>query len=113
MAIICDIDNTLLRSGIYPMPKTINAIKGQQVFLITGRLESERAKTVQTLKKYGIQYSALLMNNVGPDMASQLRSKRVNAHTAMGRASISLAIDDDQHAQTLYKQLGIPNVTGP
>ena len=114
MAIICDIDNTLLRNGIQPIQKTIDVINRQgQVYLITGRSEADRAKTVLALRAAKIRYITLMMNSIGPTAQEQLRSKRINASRLMGTKSITMAIDDDNMAQTMYRSLGIKSVMGP
>lgn len=113
MAEIVDIDGTILRSGVFPMPNAIAAVNRlKDVYLITGRPESDRAKTVATLKKLGVNYSVLLMNNIGTDEASQLQSKVKNAHALIAHKQVSVAIDDNPKAQAAYKSLGIREVLG-
>jgi hydroxymethylpyrimidine pyrophosphatase-like HAD family hydrolase len=64
MATICDIDDTLLKNGNKPMQNVIdyvNALPGA-VILVTGRNNTDRAKTIKALKSAGVKYSKLIMN---------------------------------------------------
>lgn len=108
MSIIVDLDDTLLRSGIYPMTQNISKIEalGQPIIIVTGRPESERTKTTATLQKLGIKYQQLLMNDAGtPDRAGQLHSKA--EHGKALKNSVSLAIDNDAASRHIYSSLGI------
>lgn len=113
MGVIVDIDGTLLIRGVMPIAKTISAVNlNKDVYLVTGRPESERAKTVLALKTARVSYKALLMNNTGSNVpAMQIRSKRANAIRIMARNTITQAIDDNPAAREMYKSLGIANVT--
>lgn len=107
MSIIVDLDDTLIRNGVYPITKTIakvNALPGP-IVIITGRPENERAKTTATLNRLGIHYSKLLMNNLMPDHAGQLSSKAEHARSLKGTAT--LAIDNDPASRHIYSSLGI------
>jgi hypothetical protein len=57
--IICDIDDTLLASGVRPMQKNINALNfmasNAVIVLVTGRLETQRNATVKALKDAGVK----------------------------------------------------------
>ena len=51
--VIVDIDNTILRNGIYPIKKMIDYVnelsKENKIYIITGRPESDRDETVKSL----------------------------------------------------------------
>lgn len=114
MAAIFDLDGTLVIKGVQPNAKVIGVCNNTpDAYIITGRPESERAATVNLLRKYGIRYKALYMNRVGQDLQGQLRSKRVNAQRVLAAGPVTMAIDDNAMARTLYKRLGISNVSGP
>jgi predicted secreted acid phosphatase len=57
--VIVDIDNTILRNGIYPIKKMIDYVnelsKENKIYIITGRPESDRDETVKSLKKAGVK----------------------------------------------------------
>jgi hypothetical protein len=109
MSVICDIDNTLIRNGIFPIQSAIDFINKQpDVILITGRLESERARTIATLRKYGVRYSRLLMNNAGSSPDLQYQSKQYNAQQVVRSSHVTAAYDDNPKTQMLYRKLGIP-----
>jgi len=73
--------------------------------MITGRPESNRSETVKSLKKAGLKYNRLMMNNIGGSPKDQLESKRKHAQSIKDK--IILAIDDNPKARNVYKKLGI------
>lgn len=114
MAAIVDIDNTLLMDGVRPNRAVINIVnKLPDVYLVTGRPETERQRTIKALAAAGITYVQLMMNNFGSDPTAQLESKRFNAKHIMQHAKVTTAIDDNAAARRMYSSLGIPNVIAP
>jgi hypothetical protein len=104
MAIIVDIDDTLLRNGIYPIQRTIDYIKtlpGAKI-IVTGRPESQRSETVRALRNAGIRYSRLIMNPY-----STRESNKHKAEVAQRLKGITLAIDNDAGARAAYSRAGI------
>lgn len=111
MSAIFDIDGTLIIKGVQPNTKMIDLCNSTpDVTIITGRPEADRAQTTDLLHKYGIKYSALLMNDQGADPASQIRSKRMNAKEVLAKGPVDFAADNDQVIRSLYKTLGIKKV---
>lgn len=105
MATIVDIDDTLLRNGTQPIKRTIdyiNSLPGA-IYIVTGRPESQRDRTVAALHAAGVKYSRLIMNPYGTkdsnrhkgEVARRLRSK------------VDLAIDNDAGARAAYAREGI------
>ena len=102
--IICDIDDTILRAGKYPIKKTIDYVNSlkTRVVIVTGRERSQRAETEAILKKIGIKYSSLLMNPYSYKMSNQWKREAANKlHDA------TLAIDDNAGARKAYAAEGI------
>ena len=106
MATIVDIDDTLLRNGTQPIKHVIdyvNGLKGE-IYIVTGRPESMRDKTISALHAAGVRYSRLIMNPYG--------TKDSNKHKAEVasklNAKVSLAIDNDAGARAAYSKFGIP-----
>jgi hypothetical protein len=64
MSVILDIDDTVLRRGIYPIKKTIDYVNSLHttVYMVTGRMETQRRATESALRKAGVRYAALYMN---------------------------------------------------
>ena len=109
MAVIVDIDNTILRDGIYPMQSAISKVNSMEdVFLVTGRSSLERTATVNTLRKWHVKYRMLLMNIHGADESSMLRSKRAHAVVIQTTHHVTAAYDDNPMDRTMHKTLGIP-----
>ena len=107
--VIVDIDNTIIRNGIYPIKKMVDYVnelsKTNKIYIITGRPESDRKDTEEILKKAGIKYNRLMMNNIGGSPKDQLESKRKHAESIKDK--VFLAIDDNPKARNVYRKLGI------
>lgn len=105
MSVIVDIDDTLLRRGIYPIQKTIDYVKSLPgtVYIVTGRMEVQRKATETALRKAGVVYSRMYMNSY-----STKESNRHKADIAKKLADkVSLAIDNDAGARKVYEDAGI------
>ena len=107
--IIVDIDNTVLRNGIYPIKKMIDYVnelsKENKIYLITGRPEKDRSDTVESLKKAGLKSNRLMMNNIGGGPKDQNESKKKHAQSIKDK--ILFAIDDNPKMRTEYNKIGI------
>lgn len=107
--IIVDIDNTIIRNGIYPIKKMVDYVnklaKENKIYIITGRPESDRKDTEETLKKAGIKYNRLMMNNIGGSPEKQIESKLKHAKNIDEK--ILFAIDDNQKMRNAYRKIGI------
>lgn len=104
--VIVDIDNTILRNGIYPIEKMIDYVndlsKQNKIYIITGRPESSRDETVKSLKKAGVKYNRLMMNNIGDGPKDQNESKKKHAESI--KEKILFAIDDNPEMRSIYKK---------
>lgn len=106
MAVIVDIDGTLLRAGTQPIKSMVDWVNAQDtVYIVTARPESARATTTAALRRAGIKYNRLLMNSVGRTHADGLESKRQHGQDLKG--SVSLAVDNDADARRAYESVGI------
>lgn len=107
--VIVDIDNTILRNGIYPIKKMIDYVnelsKENKIYIITGRPESDRDETVKSLKKAGVKYDRLMMNNIGGGPKDQNESKKRHAESI--KENVLFAIDDNPKMRNAYKEAGI------
>ena len=105
MAIIVDIDDTLLRNGSQPIQRVIdyvNSLSGSK-YIVTGRPESTRAETVRELKAAGVKYSRLIMNPY-----STSNSNKHKEEVAMRlKGKISLAIENNPEQRRIYSKYGI------
>jgi hypothetical protein len=105
MAIIVDIDDTLLRYGTQPIRRVIdyvNSLPGAK-YIVTGRPESTRAETVRALKNAGVKYNRLYMNPYST--SNSLKHKEEIAQKLKG--SISLAIENNPEQRRMYERYGI------
>ena len=104
MAIIVDIDDTIVRNGSQPIQKNIDWINalGKRKIIITGRPDGARAETVAMLNKIGFSYSRLMMNPYGSDKSGDWKIE-----AASKLSDIVLAIDNDPKVRRIYNSLGI------
>ena len=111
--VIVDIDNTIVRYGIYPIKKVIDYVnelsKENKIYIITGRPELKRKDTVEALKKAGVKYNKLMMNGLGDSSKEQNESKIKHAQSI--KEKILFAIDDKQSMRNEYKKSGIKTKT--
>ena len=111
--VIVDIDNTILRNGIYPIKKMVDYVnelsKENKIYIITGRPESNRKDTAEALKKAGVKYNKLMMNGLGNSPKEQNESKIKHAQSI--KENILFAIDDKQSMRNEYKKSGIKTKT--
>ena len=78
------------------------------IYVVTGRMESQRQITTSSLKAAGVLFDKLLMNNVGPSKKEQIQSKRNNVKPIASQ--VLMAFEDNPEAKKMYKNLGIPKV---
>jgi len=108
--IIVDIDGTLL-SGNNGIDNTIAWVneksKTYDIYISTGRPESDRADTTRALKNAGVKYNRIYMNNLGHGHKFTLESKRQHAESLLKSDNIVMAIDNDADARAVYSKLGI------
>jgi predicted HAD superfamily phosphohydrolase YqeG len=104
MAIIVDIDDTIVRNGIQPIQKNIDYINnlGERKIIVTGRPDGAREATVKMLKDIGFTYSRLMMNPYGTDEGAKWKREAAGKLT-----DIVLAIDNDPKVRRIYNSLGL------
>ena len=109
-ALICDIDDTIIHHGQL-IPDVVDFVESQDVaiLLVTGRLESERAKTVDELRRLGMDYDQLIMNNLGSTGKSP-EFKKQAAEKILKTYDVIFAIDNDGQARDAYASLGIHTI---
>ena len=107
--IISDIDGTLL-NGDEPIAETVDylAQTEEEVYIVTGRGEEQRAATVRALAAAGVEYEELLMN---PGATSEtLNFKRATAQELLEEHDVILAIENNASMRRMYRALGIKAV---
>lgn len=110
--IICDIDDTIIRNGIYPMEGHIEWLNDQarrhSIYLVTGRPASTRARTVSVLRNANVRYNRLIMNTGSTRQANEFKSEV--AQRLKGR-DILMAIDNDAGARRAYARAGFKTMS--
>lgn len=110
--IICDIDDTIIRNGVYPIEAHINWLneqaKSHSIYLVTGRPVSTRARTVATLRRAGVRYNRLIMNTGSTRESNQFKSEVAQRLKGKG---VTLAIDNDSGARAAYARAGFQTMS--
>jgi predicted HAD superfamily phosphohydrolase YqeG len=109
-AIIVDIDDTIIRSGIYPITAAIRWVNEQakthDIILITGRPKSTAAATRATLRRAGVRFNRLYMNPYSTRESAKWKKEK--ATQLKSEITITMAVDNDSAARAAYSSLGIP-----
>ena len=110
-AIISDIDGTLIASGrlVQRVWDYVQELDGE-LFIVTGRPDSERDSTEAELKDLGISYSRLIMNDGSP--ADSAEFKKLTAVKLLETYNVTTAIENDRATRAKYRALGI-NAVNP
>lgn len=103
---ISDIDDTLIADGVRVdrVWSFVDELDGE-LYLVTGRPESQREETVAELERLGIDYDALVMND--GSTADSTEFKKSAAEKLLETFNIVLAIENNADAREAYKSLGI------
>lgn len=114
--IISDIDGTVFMDG-QPMKPVISYIKkrtSMDVIFLTNRPESERKRTIADLRKVGIQYKRLIMNDMKMP-APKFKKMIIEEMLADKERPIEIAefIDDRIDNRNAVRSIGGIKVTDP
>ena len=106
-AVIVDIDGTLITAG-RPIERVIDYVLGLtgSLFVVTGRLESEREATAKELADIGVSYTQLVMKP-----SADLNTAEYKAAVAaeiLDEYDVLVAIDNDADNRAAFSALGIP-----
>ena len=107
LAVIVDIDGTLISGGrlIEKTYAYIDDMTDTEIFIVTGRNDSERDSTIAELDSLGIDYDRLFMN---PGSSAQTPEfKKATAETLLKEFNVILAIDNNPANRKVYRELGI------
>jgi hypothetical protein len=105
MAVIVDIDDTLLRNGTQPIRRVIDYVNSlpDKIIIVTGRNKSQRKETVAALRQAGVKYSRLIMN---PGSTKETADFKYKVGRSLG-SQVNLAIDNDPTMRQAYQKAGI------
>lgn len=106
-AVIVDIDGTLIENGervdaVYDYVDELDA----EIFIVTGRPESQRAETIAELEALDIDYDELFMN--AGSTADSNEHKAAVAEELLKVWNVIAAIENNPDAREAYAKLGIP-----
>mgnify|MGYP003654494729 CR=1 FL=1 len=107
--IISDIDGTIL-NGDTPIAETVAFLQetDEDVYIVTGRNEEQRAATVRALAAAGVEYEELIMNPGAT--ADTLNFKRETAQRLLEEYDVVLAVENNASMRRMYRALGIKAV---
>jgi len=109
LIVVCDIDDTLIAGGelVGRVYAFVNEVEGD-LFLVTGRPESQREETIAELESLGIEYDALVMNDAST--AGSTEFKKAAVEKLLETYNIVLAVENNPDAREAYKSLGIKTI---
>ena len=109
LIVVCDIDDTLIAGGelVGRVYAFVDEVEGD-LFLVTGRPESQREETVAELESLGIEYDALVMNDAST--AGSTEFKKAAVEKLLETYNIVLAVENNPDAREAYKSLGIKTI---
>lgn len=104
--VVCDIDDTLISDGelVERVYAFVDEVEGD-LYLVTGRPESQREDTVAELESLGIEYDALVMND--GSTAGSTEFKKGAVEKLLETYNVVLAVENNPDAREAYKSLGI------
>ncbi len=107
VAVITDIDDTIITRGVHPVRDVIEHINGLpgDLFVITGREERQRDATFRTLTEAGLRAFTLLMR---PDASvDSIQFKTAQAARIQERYRVSHVFENDADTRDAYAGLGL------
>lgn len=109
LIVVCDIDDTLIAGGelVGRVYAFVDEVEGD-LFLVTGRPESQREETIAELESLGIEYDALVMNDAST--AGSTEFKKAAVEKLLETYNIVLAVENNPDAREAYKSLGIKTI---
>ena len=109
LIVVCDIDDTLIAGGelVGRVYAFVNEVEGD-LFLVTGRPESQREETIAELESLGIEYDALVMNDASTAGSTEFKKSAVEK--LLETYNIVLAVENNPDAREAYKSLGIKTI---
>lgn len=83
--------------------------KQHLIYIVTGRMASDRSKTEQALNNAGVLFDKLFMNDIGSTPEQQLEFKQKTVSKFAG--NVIQAFDDNPKVRKIYQDLGISKVS--
>lgn len=111
-AVIADIDGTLVtfdgerNEAVY---EYLDSFDDTTIFIITARLEEDRAATEAELEQLDVDYDVLIMK---PDADTDSTAfKRAEAVRLLETFNVMVAVDDNEDIRDAYRELGITAIS--
>jgi uncharacterized protein len=107
-AVIADIDDTMITSDGTRDEKVylyLDSFDGTQIFIITGRLVSERETTIAELENLDIEYDQLLMRPNAEITPTEF--KKATAERLLETYNVMVAVENNPDTRAAYADLGI------
>ena len=106
MIVVCDIDDTLIVDGQRDerVWSFVDELEGE-LYLVTGRPDSDRADTVAQLEALDIDYDALIMNDGSPAGSTEFKVAAVEK--LLETFNVVLAIENNPDTRKAYADLGV------
>jgi HK97 family phage prohead protease len=109
--VIVDVDGTLIAGG-RGIQKNVDYVNNlyddYDIYIVTGRPESDEEKTLKELADAGVQFDDIEFND---DLSIPTATyKKTKAREILNEKPVKLAIDNDAAARRAYSDLGIPTM---
>jgi HK97 family phage prohead protease len=108
LAVIVDIDGTLISNGGQLIEKTYNYLDDMsdtEIFIVTARVMADRNSTVAELDSLGIDYDRLFMKE--NSSVDSVEFKKATAAKLLEEYNVILAIDNNSDNRAAFRDLGI------
>ena len=108
LAVIVDIDGTLISNGGQLIEKTYNYLDDMsdtEIFIVTARVMADRDSTVAELDSLGIDYDRLFMKE--NSSVDSVEFKKATAAKLLEEYNVILAIDNNSDNRAAFRDLGI------
>ena len=105
MAVICDLNDTIIDNKFKPITKTIKYLQSlrEPIYIVTGADPKDRAMFTAILRRYDVPFTRMIMNPSGSDNDFKYK-------TAMRLKPIRLAIDNNADARAKYEEAGLKTI---
>jgi uncharacterized protein len=108
LAVIVDIDGTLITNDGFLIEKTYNYLDDMsdtEIFIVTARVQADRDATISELDSLGIDYDRLFMKD--NSSVNSVEFKKATAEMLLKEYNVILAIDNNADNREAFRELGI------
>jgi uncharacterized protein len=110
---VSDFDDTLFMGGeLNRAVYSFITAQGVDLYVVTGRHESDRSETTDSLDKLGVQYKELIMQPDEQDDSASFKGDVASGLLAEG-LEVVYVVENNAEARAAYKKAGVQQVYSP